>query len=191
MLIVENWKEIPGYEGWYAVSDLGRIKSLTRTIEQQSRTGKVYSRVMKEKILAPRLDAEKRYLYAHLCTPTKNGNVAIHRAVLLTFVGPAPKDKREGCHNDGNTANNRLSNLRWGSRQENEDDKREHGTLIRGMDHYCAKYSDELVERLRRDWAASHKGRGELARLARKHGVAPAYAGQLIRNERRTMPVAA
>lgn len=50
----------------------------------------------------------------------------IHRLVLLAFVGPCPPGM-ECCHIDGNPINNRLSNLRWGTRRENMEDRVRHG----------------------------------------------------------------
>lgn len=57
----------------------------------------------------------------------------VHRMVLETFVGPCP-DGMLGCHNDGNTANNRRTNLRWDTPAANMADKDRHGTARRGVD---------------------------------------------------------
>ena len=51
----------------------------------------------------------------------------LHRLLLSTFVRP-PKPGEEGRHLDGNRANNDLNNLAWGSRLDNEGDKKRHGT---------------------------------------------------------------
>ena len=52
----------------------------------------------------------------------------VHRLVLLTFIGNPPPDKPQTRHLDGDPTNNRLTNLRWASQAENEDDKRYSGT---------------------------------------------------------------
>lgn len=55
----------------------------------------------------------------------------IHKIMLMTFVGPRP----DGCvcrHLDGNKMNNSLSNIRWGTRSENERDKERHGVSNHG-----------------------------------------------------------
>lgn len=43
----------------------------------------------------------------------------VHRLVLLTYVGRPEGEKYHGCHKDGNTQNNQLENLYWGTHQEN------------------------------------------------------------------------
>jgi hypothetical protein len=50
----------------------------------------------------------------------------VHRLVLLTFLGPCPPGM-ECLHGDGDPANNRLDNLRWGTHKENVADTRRHG----------------------------------------------------------------
>lgn len=49
-----------------------------------------------------------------------------HRLVALAWIGPQP-DGMEVCHNDGNPANNEVSNLRWDTHSENMKDVRRHG----------------------------------------------------------------
>jgi len=51
--------------------------------------------------------------------------------VLIAFIGPKPRDM-EVCHNDGNAANDCLSNLRWDTHQSNMDDRKRHGTTACG-----------------------------------------------------------
>lgn len=67
----------------------------------------------------------------------------VHRLVLEAFVGACPHSEWEGCHGDGNSANNRLSNLRWGSKSDNATDKIGHGKVR-------AKLSVEQVREIRR-----------------------------------------
>lgn len=66
----------------------------------------------------------------------------VHRLVLMAFVGPCPP----GCqalHKNGNRADNRLDNLRWGTPKENSADKKLHGTHIA-----TRKLSDEQVREI-------------------------------------------
>lgn len=72
----------------------------------------------------------------------------IHRLVLCVFKGPCP-DGMEGCHNDGNPANNDISNLRWDTRQANCADAIKHGTFPRGSRKKSAKLNEADVEEIR------------------------------------------
>jgi hypothetical protein len=58
---------------------------------------------------------------------------------MLAFVGPRPAPDIEVLHGDGNGSNNRLSNLRYGTVQENAEDRELHGTVCRGDAWYRAR----------------------------------------------------
>jgi len=71
------------------------------------------------------------YLQFCLCKKGKMFAFKAHRLVLETFVGPCPKDKQ--CrHLDGDKRNNSLSNLKWGTASENQQDALRHGTHRHG-----------------------------------------------------------
>ena len=58
--------------------------------------------------------------------------MAVHKLVLEAFIGPRPTKRHHGAHGDRNRANNRLKNLRWALPEENEADKKLHGTARTG-----------------------------------------------------------
>ena len=62
------------------------------------------------------------YIKAHLYNKEKNNytNYFVHRLVLENFVCPAPYDRPEVHHKDGNRSNNNIENLEWVSRKEND-----------------------------------------------------------------------
>lgn len=112
----EIWKDIPGYEGKYQASSFGRIRSLDRTLILHRKDGKEVNRPMKGRILRP----------GRFC---KNGHVSVvlghgqtgspvHQLVALTFLGPCPEGK-EVLHANGIPNDNRIVNLRYGTRREN------------------------------------------------------------------------
>ena len=86
----------------------------------------------------------------------------VHRLVLESFHGPA-HDGRECCHIDGDPANNKLGNLRWGTRVDNINDWcRANNRPIRGLLTY------DQAEEVR----AKYDGkRGSIERLAREYGT--------------------
>src|ERR1700688_3800773 len=122
MVLIERWKPVPGYEGLYAVSDLGRVKSLERYVKGPpgSRSG---LRINKERILTAKPDLVSGGQVVSLWRNNKGKWIQIHRLVLLAFKGPCPEG-HETRHLDGNHSNNKLKNLTWGTPTENHDDKR-------------------------------------------------------------------
>lgn len=75
--------------------------------------------------------------------------ISVHRLVLLAFVGPCPEGM-EACHNDGDSTNNSLSNLRWDTPKNNHADKKKHGTVNLGEENPSAKLTEEQVRMIRR-----------------------------------------
>ena len=111
--MIEIWKDIKGYESFYQVSNLGRVKSLSRSI-YDSRGYMVYR---KGKIKKPSFD-KNGYPQIGLC---KNGTVItrkIHRLVAQAFI-PNPENKPEINHKDEDKTNNRVDNLEWVTEKEN------------------------------------------------------------------------
>jgi hypothetical protein len=72
----------------------------------------------------------------------------VHRLVLTLFVGPCPEGM-EGCHNDGNHANNSVDNLRWDTPQANWADRKRHGRGVEGEKNSCAKLNVAAVIEIR------------------------------------------
>jgi hypothetical protein len=70
----------------------------------------------------------------------------VHVLVLTAFKGPCPPGL-ECCHDDGNPANNHVSNLDWGTRAKNSADKKRHGTDNAGERHPFARLTEvDVVE---------------------------------------------
>lgn len=111
----EIWKPVPGYEGFYEVSSLGRIRGVDRVIMRKD--GKKYT--VKGAILSPAKRGYDGYLDISLRKEGHQKTHKIHRLVMLTFVGEPPEGKPEVDHKDGDPENNRLSNLEYVSKKEN------------------------------------------------------------------------
>lgn len=106
----ETWKSIPGYNGFYQVSNFGRVKSTPRKL----RVRRGY-RMSKEQILKPFSD---RCGYFQL-TLSKNGKIKrffVHRIVLSSFIGHSDESVD---HIDGDKHNNNLYNLEYLPLREN------------------------------------------------------------------------
>src|SRR3990167_8250738 len=119
----EIWKDIPGYEGTYQASSLGRIRSLPRVID--GGLGRVTHR--KGCVLRP---ATERLGYLRLSL--KNEGTArswlVHRLIAITFLGQPMVDRKEINHKDSDKKNNSIENLEWCSRSYNIKHSFDNGT---------------------------------------------------------------
>lgn len=103
----EKWKDIHGYEGLYQVSDLGRIKSLGRTITYANGTSHPY----KERVRKNNTH-KNGYKNVDLWKDGRAKTFKVHRLVAQAFV-PNPKNLSEVNHIDEDKENNKASNLEW------------------------------------------------------------------------------
>jgi hypothetical protein len=105
---MENWIDIPGYEG-YQVSTFLRVRSVDRFVN--NRWGR--KSLIKGKILSPYMHSTG-YVYVQVRKAR-----AIHRLVALAFI-PNPERKPDVNHIDGNKANYSIENLEWVNDSENQ-----------------------------------------------------------------------
>lgn len=147
--MTEDWRDIPGYVALYQVSNLGRVRSLHRTVELV-RLGRRCTRRIEGGILQP-ASMSSGHLSVSLSRDGKQRTHQVHALVLEAFVGPRPGTHIDwqGCHADGNPANNNLTNLRWDTRSANEMDKIGHGRSNRGVRNRAAKLTEEKVREIR------------------------------------------
>lgn len=102
----------------------------------------------------------------------------VHTLVLGAFRGPCPPGL-EGCHENGNRFDNRLDNLRWGTRSSNQQDRLKHGTACEGEDHYLTNLTDEIVLSIRKEASEG----ASLRSLARKYGVVRGTIGFIVQRK--------
>ena len=106
---MEIWKDIKGYEGFYQVSNYGRVKSLERL---DSCGRKVHGRILKQG------KDTQGYLVIGLCKEGARKSKRIHRLVAEMFI-ENPKEYLEVNHKDENKENNHIDNLEWCDREYN------------------------------------------------------------------------
>lgn len=104
-----------------------------------------------------------------------------HRLVASAFI-PNPHGLTDVAHNDGNPANNRVSNLRWSTHRDNQMDMRQHGTMQDGEKCVTAKLTKEQALELRRRLLAG--GRGAGVRLAAEYGLSRAQISRIKNGKR-------
>lgn len=97
--LVEEWRDIQGYEGLYQVSDWGNVKSLKRP------------RVKKDRILKCSLDKDG-YVRVDLSKDNKSKTKKVHKLVAIAFI-PNPDNLPVINHIDENKENNCVWNLEW------------------------------------------------------------------------------
>lgn len=124
MIGLERWRSIPGYVGLYEVSDQGRVRGMDRiTLRKDGRKKSITGCILREK-----RTGQSGYPAVNL---NRNGSAQtwpIHRLVLLAFVGPLPQGMQTR-HLNGDSQDNRLANLKYGTPLENTSDKFAHGTF--------------------------------------------------------------
>ena len=97
-MINEVFRDVPGYEGLYKVSNYGEIYSVQRNGTKGG--------IMKTPV------GKNGYLHVSLSKNNKSKSFDIHRLVALTFI-PCPKELNIVNHKDENKLNNSVSNLEW------------------------------------------------------------------------------
>lgn len=114
-MMEEIWKDIKGFEGRYQVSNMGRVRSLDRTIV--SRTGQTYMK--KGQILKPSINKGKGYYRISLSNGHRNyTHYEVHRLIALHFV-PGYKKGLVVNHKNEVKTDNRAENLEWCTYQYN------------------------------------------------------------------------
>lgn len=115
----EEWKSVHGYEGYFEVSNYGKVRSLTREI--------IKSNGMVQKIIGQELrpfvrDSTKITEVKHYRIALRANGVQkkyfVHRLVASSFIRP-PRDKEIINHIDNNGLNNYYKNLEWCTHKEN------------------------------------------------------------------------
>jgi hypothetical protein len=116
--LVEQWKDIQGYEGIYKISDFGNIKSFKFNKELN--------------IIGSNCNG-----YRKVCL-SKDGVInkfLIHRLVGFAFI-PNPENKPNINHKNGIRNDNRVGNLEWCTQKENALHAFEIGLSKKGIHHY-------------------------------------------------------
>lgn len=123
----ETWKDVPGYEGLYSVSDLGRVRAEARTVVfTDVRSSSPIVRNRKQMILSAPINSGG-YPTVGLYRDGDCENFSVHVLVLTAFRGPRPAPdgetrRYEALHFNDIKTDNRLCNLRWGTVSENKLD---------------------------------------------------------------------
>ena len=136
----EQWKDIPGYEGLYQISNMGKVKRIAHS------NCTYVGRILKSDT------TRKGYKVVYLCANGHKKTRSIHQLVLEAFVGPKPSPSHVSRHLNGNPADNTINNLVWGTAKQNVEDAFFHGTRFQPRGSQCgsAKLTENQVLQIKR-----------------------------------------
>lgn len=141
----EIWKDIPGYEGLYQVSDTGIVRALAVKKIRGRYVQDCGERILKQK-------QEKRgYRQVALSRSGIKRYFGVHQLVALAFI-PNPLNKPTVNHKDGLKANNNQSNLEWATNKEQINHADSTGLRnISGVNHKLSKLTEQDVIAIRQN----------------------------------------
>ncbi len=150
----EIWKWVKGYEGIYSVSNLGNVISLSR--EFTMKNGRKH--IVKNK----KKKSQKNYRgYERTQLTDADGNkeiVSVHRLVMFTFKPEGYFNGAEVNHKNGIKDDNRLENLEWCTKEQNETHAKETGLKLRGNKHKISILTELSVRVIREAIHNGHRG---------------------------------
>lgn len=111
----EMWVPVPGYEGLYEVSDLGRVKVIPHIQHGRNKLGGPFEFMIKEKIIKPHMK-QNGYLQLSLYRDGNPKTFTVHRLVMLAFRGDS---KLQVNHKNEAKTDNRLANLEYVTSSQN------------------------------------------------------------------------
>lgn len=140
----ELWHSVQHYEGYYEVSNHGRVRSLHG--KKKGKFENVYDK--KGKVLKQRI-GRLGYAYVILCVESIRKTKKVHRLVADAFC-----NKSAGAnvvnHLDGKKTNNYYKNLEWTDNHGNMEHAVKHGLILRGSQAPGALLSETLVFDMRK-----------------------------------------
>lgn len=167
-MVTEIWKPVPGFEGQYEVSDMGRVRSLGRFVEHRaSHKAAAYTHFREGRTLRPGTMNAQGHVSVSL---GRHNSHCVHSIVMSAFfVGPL-QPGQEVRHLDGDGAHNERFNLAYGSRSENNRDITRHDKR---------KLTVAEVKEARSCHASGETGRS----LARRFGVCETNMSYILRGK--------
>lgn len=173
--MTEEWKDIFGYEGYYKISNTGKILSLERYVKGQRNNLRIqHSRLLKASI------NQDNYYCIVLYKYSKKKTWLIHRLVAIHFVDN-PHNLEIVNHKDGNKLNCNDWNLEWCTTQQNTQHAMENNLLTFGENHGMSKLTDDIVKQIRKEY----KPNGECSsyKLAVKYNVSRVLINLIVRKK--------
>ena len=171
----EVWKDVVGYEGYYQVSDYGRVRSLDREVPLGKSTKKIKGKIRKQVL------HNLGYPMLNLYKNKEAKGCLVHRLVALHFVDNV-NGYQEINHINGIKDDNRATNLEWCTRSQNLKHARDTGlTKQTGTDSSLAKLTKDEVLKIRKTYEKDSSITYEV--LASAFNVGASTIGRVVRRE--------
>lgn len=161
---LEFWKDIPGYEGLYQVSNWGKVKRLAGS-----------PKCKQNRILTPRPMANG-YLTVNLSKNHKSKSYLIHRLVAMAFLSNE-EEFSEVDHINGDRADNRVCNLQWINHIENNRKKSSGIGIPKRVK--CVE-TGEIFESMAAAGKKVNKSRVSISGAIRRNGTCGGYHWEVI-----------
>lgn len=133
----KEWRNIPGYEGIYVVSDMGEIKRISPGAGR-AKAGSFLKSARNK----------KGYVYVCLCRLGTCKTKYVHVLVCEVFHGAKPSAKHQAAHRNDNKDDNRKDNLYWATPLQNHADRRRNGGILTGSQIGRATLKEEDIRQI-------------------------------------------
>lgn len=165
---MEKWKDVVGYEGYYMVSNEGRVRSLDRIVNPS----RPYTR--KGELLKPYTDRDGY----HRVTLFRQGNrrkKGVHQIVATAFI-PNPENLPIINHKDEDPSNNQMENLEWCTHQYNSNYGDRNNKVSKGVSKKVKSYNPVNGD------VRNYKSMGE----AKEEGFSPSKISMCCNGKQKT-----
>ena len=169
--MIEEWRDIEGFDGFYQVSNTGKVRSKGR--DHCREEGKWFLRALHTN--------HDGYYKVRLVAQGKDVTCRVHTLVANAFI-PNPNNLETVNHKDGNKTNNNVDNLEWADRHYQMIHAYKHGLKkpMAGSANFWAKLSDDDVRYIRSHYKRQSKEYGTVA-LGKRFGVSNRVIGLIVR----------
>ena len=141
--MTEEWRDIKGYEGYYQVSNAGRVRSLDRYVNS-----KFNNKILRKGSLMKLQKSHKGYMVIILHKEGTIKTFQVHRLVATAFI-PNPHNLPQVNHIDTDKTNNKPENLEWITNEDN---------MAHAISHGCFKpFTKKQYESVAKNLAIAHK----------------------------------
>jgi len=167
----EIWKPVAGHAGVYSVSNLGNVRSETRTVTSMV-NGKPVSRTLQGRVM------RQHYVSTGATVTLSSGTVVVRRLVAQAFLPPPPPRYTQVRNIDGDVTNNAVSNVEWCEAWKNLD-----GAGAGAARGEKAAHAKLTAPRALRIFNRYYTSGATISKLARDYKVSPAAVRAIVNGE--------